>query len=228
MGNAWQHMRPFYKKCQLDKGSLSELNDHVSGLGAELLVTVNSPTLFENVYDVGIKNVKIASGQILPEMIRELKKYSWNKVFVSTGMLFDIKKLDPLEDINAIEKIVMHCTSLYPPMDTEFNISRIKTLIDMYSDSGLEGNAYTIGYSDHCNEDLPSILAIGAGAEYIERHVLTMGCHGPTSDIAIDMKVLDNFCSMVKRVDLMMGNGQLLSQEREKATLEKYSTRWLT
>lgn len=221
MGNAWQHMKPFYKKCQLDKQILTELYDHVSSLGGELLVTVNSPTLFENVYEVGIRNVKIASGQILPEMVNELKKHSWNKVFVSTGMLFDTDMLNPLKGIVAGEKVIMHCTSLYPPMKTELNINRVKTLINLFP-------TFTIGYSDHFCDDLPSMLAIGAGAQYIERHVVTLGCYGPTSDIAIDMKQLDNFCVMASRADLMMGNGQLLSQEREKATLAKYSTRWLT
>jgi N-acetylneuraminate synthase/N,N'-diacetyllegionaminate synthase len=228
MGNAWQHMKPFYEKCQLDINSLTELYKHVSSLGAELLVTVNSPNLFENVYDIGIKNVKIASGQILPEMIKELKKYSWNKVFVSTGMLFDSQKLYLLEEINAAEKIVMHCTSLYPPMETEQNINRIKFLKNYFSDEERFRGAYEIGYSDHSDEDLPCILAIGSGAKHIERHVVTAGCYGPTSEIARDMKSFDNFCALVKRADLMMGNGQLLSQERERATLKKYETRWLT
>ncbi len=222
MGNAWQHMKPFYEKCKLDKGSLAELYKHVTSMGAEFLVTVNSPTLFEHVYDIGIRNVKIASGQILPEMINELKRYSWDKVFISTGMLFDLGKLNLLRTIKAKEKIIMHCTSLYPPMETELNIKRVRSLL-IGAPMG-----FRVGYSDHCDDDLPSILAIGAGAEYIERHVITLGCYGPTSDIAIDVKSFENFCKMVRRADLMMGNGQLLSQEREKATLAKYSTRWLT
>ncbi len=226
MGNAWQHMKPFYKKCQLDKGTLSELYDHVSALGAEFLVTVNSPTLFESVYEAGIRNVKIASGQIIPEVINELKRYKWDKVFVSTGMLFDLSKLYFLEKINAVEKVVMHCTSLYPPMETEQNINRIESLKKFLEK--LDGGLYALGYSDHTDEDLPSILAIGLGAEYIERHVITSGCYGPTSEIARDMKQFENFTALVKRADLMMGNGQLLSQEREKATLRKYESRWLT
>jgi N-acetylneuraminate synthase len=228
MGIAWRHMKPFYEKCQLDGQSLTELYKHISSLGAELLVTVNSPTLFENVYELGIRNVKIASGQILPEMIRALSKYTWDKVFVSTGMLFDLQKLYLLEEIDAVEKIVMHCTSLYPPMETEQNINRIKVLRDHFSDEEKFRDYYTIGYSDHSEEDLPSILAIGLGAKYIERHVVTAGCYGPTSEIARDMKAFDNFCALVKRASLMLGNGQLLSQERERAMLEKYETRWLT
>jgi N-acetylneuraminate synthase len=228
MGNAWQHMKPFYRKCQLDRQSLTELNEHVSGLGAELLVTVNSPTLFENVYEVGIRNIKIASGQLLPEMIQALKRYTWDKVFVSTGMLFDLQKFYLLEGINAAEKVVMHCTSLYPPMETEQNINRIKSLNNHFSDEEKFRDYYTIGYSDHSEEDLPSILAIGLGAKHIERHVITAGCYGPTSEIARDMKSFDNFCALVKRADLMMGNGQFLSQERERATLKKYESRWLT
>jgi sialic acid synthase SpsE len=178
--------------------------------------------LFESVYEVGIRNIKIASGQILPEMIKEIKRYAWDKVFISTGMLFDIDKLNLLREIRAGEKIIMHCTSLYPPMETEININRIRSLL-IGSPMG-----FTAGYSDHTDEDLPSLLAIGAGAKYIERHIMTLGCYGPTSDIAIDMKRFENFCALVKRADLMIGNGQLLSQERERATLKKYESRWLT
>lgn len=223
MGNAWIKKKPFYDKCQFTQNTLADLREHVEGWGAEFLVTVNSPSLFSVARDAGVVNIKLASGQLLPEMFTELNKYNWNRVVISTGMLFDASKLEMIKVVNVSELVVMHCISLYPPAEIEMNMRRIETLRDYYM-----GTSVKIGYSDHYTDDLPSVGAMFMGAEYIERHVSREGCFGPTSEICCTMDEFKVFSSVRRRVERLLGDGAILSCDREKGVLEHYATRWLT
>ncbi len=225
MGNAWKHKKEFYKNCQIESDTLISLRKKAEGYGTELLATVNQPHLVKKIYDAGIRSIKIASGQISAILIGAVNEFTWDRVFVSTGMLDSLGTLKLINYLKSTkEVVVMHCVSLYPTCEPETNLLRIDSLRNFFKNNEL----VTIGYSDHHMDELPSLGAMFRGATYIEKHIKIDLSFGPTSEIAADMVELRRMCNLRLRINVMLGDGKLVMQDREKESYDKYKTRWLT
>ncbi len=229
MGAEWLHKQSHYKLCEFDKRSLKAIGDTVKQVGLEFLVTVFQTHLL----DMALKetsNIKIASGQLSDEFKRHLisNESRIKALYISTGMTGNESEINELHDFLSIIDIpeihVMHCVSLYPPVDTEINMSRIDSLRDVFDDL----LNVDIGYSDHGADNVSAMVAASRGVSCIELHFTIAGMYGKTSQIAYTEETADNAIAVFRRMELMQGNGQLKCQPREEAVREKYATRWLT
>jgi sialic acid synthase SpsE len=206
MGNNWKHKKAFYGNCELGNETIINLKNTAEIYGAELMATVNQPHLVKRLHDIGIRNIKIASGQILNPLVEEINKFTWDRVFISTGMLEVEHRLSLIDHFRCTkEVVVMHCVSLYPTCDPETNLSRIYSLMEHFKNN----KKIKIGYSDHHLDELPVLGAMFMGASYIEKHIRLPGSFGPTSEIAADMTELSRMCNLRLRVEAILGEGEL-------------------
>lgn len=220
--------KKFYNLCQLSDGNLVLMKNTIEQLGMKLLCTVMTPDQLDRLAKLNVDSIKIASGQICMSLIDAINKHAWKEVFVSTGMLDDVKKLDMLHTIDCARVNVLHCVSLYPQYDCETNINRMLTLRE-YLDSDLKptDKKYHYGYSDHAADDLGCMVAACMGAEYIERHFKIDGCFGPTSQVCCDPAELGNLTALLRRIDIIKGDGGLLMQPREQESWNHYKNRFI-
>lgn len=222
MSRKFRNKQAFYSNTQLDVASYRQIVEKVEKYGMEQLFTVNTPDKVELLRTLNVSNIKIASGQIHPTLFKEINKYEWDRVMVSTGMLDKVEKLDLIKSIDrSREVVVFHCVSLYPHYDSETNLSRLETLKDYL------GSGFSWGYSDHSLDDMACIGAIAMGAEYIERHFMVDNCFGPTSQVCCDGKELNTLSTILRRMDAIMGDGDLEMQKRERQSWEHYRDRFL-
>lgn len=225
---AFQPKKKFYSKCQLDVKGLSEVKDHVEANGMEFVVTVNTPDRFMLMHELNVENIKIASGQIHPALLQEIAKHRWKRVMISTGMLNDCEKLDHIREIEtADEVVVMHCVSLYPHNDNETNMQRMSSLNKHIGNETKNCIPIVYGYSDHTMDDLASVVAVSMGARYIERHFKTEACFGPTVQVCCSPAELANFSATLRRIDSIIGDGEMAMQQREWNSYEHYKNRFL-
>jgi len=234
MGKEWADKRLFYKQSELEVGSLSDIAKTVKTLGMELLITISQIQLLDTALRFS-SNIKIASGQFDNELACELMRSNKiKKLVISTGMMETVIPDTPdrcgtLEHIRDFalnshipEIVVMHCVSLYPPSESEMNMDRIDGLREFFEDiPNVE-----IGYSDHAADNLPGIIAVAKGVKYVEIHMAIRGMFGPTSEIASTGEELSTEILNFKKIETMLGNGQLKMQDRELPMKERYSTRW--
>jgi sialic acid synthase len=87
-------------------------------------------------------------------------------MILSTGMTGKKELDDALEIITRYHPniSILHCLSQYPSEYQNINLLSIQFLKDHYPD-------YTIGYSDHSIGILMPAVAVGMGAEIIEKHI---------------------------------------------------------
>lgn len=87
-------------------------------------------------------------------------------MILSTGMTGKKELDDALEIITKYHSniSILHCLSQYPSEYQNINLLSIQFLKDHYPD-------YTIGYSDHSIGILMPAVAVGMGAEIIEKHI---------------------------------------------------------
>jgi len=214
--------KAFYANTQLNRTDLQQVVDKVRKYGMEMLFTINTPDKLELSRSTNVYNIKVASGQLCEKLIDSLNKDAWDKVFVSTGMLDDVSRLELIKHIqSAKEVIILHAVSLYPTYDNECNMSRLKTLMEYF------GTSYHYGYSDHTLDDIPCLAAIVMGAEYVERHFMVENCFGPTANICCDGEDLQKLATLIRRMDCILGDGDLLMQKREHASWDHYKNRFL-
>ena len=96
----------------------------------------------------------------------ELIKYVVSKskpIILSTGMCTQVEIDNAFRCLNGSEFAILHCTSTYPSIPEEINLSMINTLKKKYD--------CIIGYSGHEAGLQISYAATALGAKIIERHI---------------------------------------------------------
>jgi len=213
----------FYKSTQLSEADINLVRETVEKYGMTMLCTVMTPDKIELLRSTNVNNIKVASGQITPSLFNEIAKHKWDRVMVSTGMLDEVEKLQRIRDLRqcADEVVVFHCVSLYPHYDNESNINRLDSLQEYL------GDGFTYGYSDHSLDDIACLAALAKGAEYIERHFMVDNCFGPTSQVCCDGKDLKALNTLIRRMNVILGDGDLKMQKREWDSWNHYKNRFM-
>jgi sialic acid synthase SpsE len=231
LGPEWHHKTNFYSRCCVDDRVIRESELECRKYGMELVCTANTPKQVDRVYKLGVRNVKIASGQICKDILDRVITYEWDRVFISTGMQGDsglsMIHFDYKDELKKQKEVViMHCVSLYPPMDTEQNLLRIESIQEKFFPH--DGN-FVAGYSDHSEKSdiMACEIASALGAEYIELHVHDTGSISPVSKVGHSYCDVRCLRSRLDRIELMLGDGGIMSQEREDEVYEKYKGRWV-
>ena len=112
---------------------------------------------------IGVKTLKIASGEVtnLPLLDRiNATEYS---VILSTGMASYQEIDQAIETLSEVKKLsILQCTSAYPcPLENTF--ASHEKLQEMYPHA-------RIGFSDHTSGLTAGVVAVTMGAELIEKH----------------------------------------------------------
>lgn len=228
IGNPWKHKKKCIEACLIKETLLKEVKRKCDRYGIGLIGTVNNADRVELLQNTDVTNIKIASGQLHPQLIDAIIQHQWERIFVSTGMIAAHEDLGPIRKLkeNTNELVIMHCVSLYPTHDPELNLNRIIRLREEFVEPNDQCKT-VIGYSDHHMDDLPGLLAVGLGAEYVERHFKIEGSFGPTSEIALSPEDMGNFVGLCKRMSIMFGAGNMAMQPREQDSYEHYKTRFV-
>ena len=110
--------------------------------------------------------LKVASRDLTNLPLLEAMAETKISMILSTGMTGQKELDDALEIITRYHSniSILHCLSQYPSEYQNINLQSIQFLKDHYSQ-------YTIGYSDHSIGIVMPAVAVGMGAEIIEKHI---------------------------------------------------------
>lgn len=110
--------------------------------------------------------LKVASRDVTNLPLLEAMAETKIPIILSTGMTGKKELDDALEIITKYHSniSILHCLSQYPSEYQNINLLTIKYLKEEYPQ-------YTVGYSDHSIGILMPAVAVGIGAEIIEKHI---------------------------------------------------------
>ena len=78
-----------------------------------------------------------------------------------------------------------------------------------------------VGYSDHSNSDLASIISVANGAKVIEKHfILNKKIKSPDSSFSHDPKELKDLIIKIRDVEIMMGSEKINKKKILKGKLK--------
>jgi N-acetylneuraminate synthase len=193
------------RKLELSKADHELLIEECNRHGIGFFSTAFDTDSFDMLVNMGIKQVKIPSGELtnLP-LLRYMTRLGL-PVILSTGManMGEIEAaLEVIENSGTPRELitVLHCTTEYP---TPMNDVNLRAMLSIKSAFGVE-----VGYSDHTPGIEIPIAAVALGATVIEKHfTLDRNLPGPDHLASLEPKELKAMVDAIRNIELALGDG---------------------
>lgn len=165
--------------------------------------------------ELGLKIVKIPSGEItnLPFLRKAAELFS--EVIISTGMstIEDVKIALEVFVNSGISKSkisILHCNTQYPTPMKDVNLLAMKHIQKELN--------VKVGYSDHTLGIEVPIAAVALGALVIEKHfTLDRSLPGPDNSASLEPKELIKMVNSIRNIEkAISGNGKKVISESER------------
>lgn len=193
------------RKLELSEAMHDSLLQQCQTLGIEFLSTAFDLESLDYLCRLGMRRLKIPSGEItnLP-YLRKIGA-SGLPVILSTGManMGEIEAaINVLEQAGTSrsELVVLHCSTEYPAPMAQVNLRAMQSIGDAFG--------VRVGYSDHTEGIEIAIAAVAMGACVIEKHfTLDRKLSGPDHRASIEPAELAQMVSAIRHVELALGDG---------------------
>ena len=156
--------------------------------------------------------IKVSSGEINNLPFLQLIKKTKKKVLLSTGASTTKEVNNALNILNKKRVTILHCNSAYPSPIDDLNLKSIKFLINKFK--------CPVGYSDHSSSIYTPLIAIGSGAEIIEKHfTINKKLHGPDHKSSLNPKELNQMIKLIRVFEKSIGKYQKVVSKSEAQNL---------
>jgi N,N'-diacetyllegionaminate synthase len=193
------------RKLEITESDHLELIKKCDTSGINFLSTAFDVESADMLRELGQEIFKIPSGEItnLP-YLRHIGSFK-KEIILSTGAS-TLKEIE--EALNQIvksgtniEKItVMHCTSAYPALMDEVNLSAMQNISKKFG--------VKTGYSDHTMGIEVAIAAAALGASVIEKHfTLDRNMDGPDHKASLEPDELSEMIECIRNIEAALGDG---------------------
>jgi sialic acid synthase SpsE len=201
------------KDCELSREEQRELFEFSRAEGLICFSTPFDIGSVEFLDSVGMQAFKIASFHITHKKLLRAVAETGKPVIFSRGMATP-DEIDDAIDIfeeHGTEYVLLHCVSSYPTEPEDANIEIVRTLRQRYD--------CPVGFSDHTLGTEVPTLSVAAGAGAIEKHfTLDTEMSGPDHSLSADPAQLETLVSEVRRVEEILGDGEIRCVESEADT----------
>lgn len=198
------------KRLELSHAAHIRVAEHCRARGIEFLSTAfDFASLAFLISEIGLKRVKIPSGEITNgPLVRQIAETGL-PVILSTGMA----DMDEIGDALAVlEKgwqgkpppenkvTVLHCTTDYPAAMKDVNLTAMQTIGAHFD--------VPVGYSDHTLGTTIALAATALGARVIEKHfTLDRTMDGPDHAASLEPGELADMVRAIRDVEVALGDG---------------------
>jgi N,N'-diacetyllegionaminate synthase len=194
------------KKLELSHSQHFELVDYCKKKNISFFSTAFDLDSLDFLKDLGLKIVKIPSGEItnLPYLRKAASLF--NEFIISTGMstMVEIKEaLDVFLQAGILIKdiTILHCNTEYPTPMSDVNLYAMLAIQKMFG--------VKVGYSDHTMGIEVPIAVVALGGTMIEKHfTLDRSLPGPDQLASLEPSELRNMVQAIRNIEsAIIGNG---------------------
>lgn len=154
---------------------------------------------------------KWASPELIDRPLFEHAAKKKKPMIISTGFYSLAEVKDAVKwahEIGNKRLILFHCTGLYPTHPEEVNLKAILTLKKEFN--------LPVGLSDHTTDTVTPAVAVGIGANIIEKHyTLDKELPGPDHPFALEPGELKEMVTNIRNIEKSLGTGIKKPVERE-------------
>lgn len=181
----------------------AELKELTESLGMEFFSTPFDATAVDFLEELGVKFYKVASYECTDIPLLKKIAVTGKPIIMSVGFatLEEIEEsVQALRDAGCREIILLHCVTSYAerPEATDMHLRNIRDLAERFD--------VLTGFSDNNGGIEMPILAVGAGARVIEKHVLVKREDGGAdARFSLEPSELAEMVKQIRRADHAMG-----------------------
>ena len=201
------------KALELGYDQFAQIKAYCDRIGITFLSTGDNPEDVDFLLGLGMPLVKIGSGDITNIPLLRHIGACGKPVILSTGMA-DMemvrKAYRTLQEADAKDITVLHCTTNYPCPPQEVNL---KAMLTMKAELGCP-----VGYSDHTLGTEVPVAAVAMGACVIEKHLtLDSQMEGPDHAASMEPDAFREMCRQIRAIEVALGSGVKEPNASEKA-----------
>lgn len=183
----------YWKRMELSPGQWASLKELCDECEVEFLATPFSVTALNMLMELGVKRVKIGSGDAQNLLMLDQLIASKTETILSTGLI-GTSELDSIvrrfENSNSPLSL-LHCTTKYPTEAADIDLLGISRLKTKYG--------CPCGLSDHSGTIYPVLGAVALGAALAEVHVtFSKSMFGPDATASLTMEELKQLVEGVR------------------------------
>jgi len=193
------------KKLELSRAAHLRLKAYCRRLGIEFLSSPFDLDSAAFLLKLGLRTMKIPSGEITNLPLLRLLGRSGKKLIISSGMATLAEVEASLKALYAAgarkaDITLLHCNTEYPTPPRDVNL---KAMAAMGARFGLK-----FGYSDHTEGITVPVAAAALGAEVIEKHLtLDKRMKGPDHKASLEPAEFAAMVTAVRAVEEALGDG---------------------
>lgn len=207
------------KKLALTEDEYLELVQYAKNLNIGIFSTPFDSDSFSFLQRIGQNVWKIPSGEItnLPYLQKVAAIKCHNKqIILSTGMstVEEVKyAINVLRQSKNTDFTILHCNTQYPTEAEDMNLLAINKIRELAPD-------WKVGLSDHSEGIVASLVAVGLGAKFIEKHfTLDKNMSGPDHKASITPEELEELCAGVRKAEIMLGSEEKKVTDSERKNI---------
>ena len=192
------------KKLELKKEDYPILLQKCNDLGIGFMSTPYDIDDAKFLVSLGVKKLKIASGQLVEYYFLEAVAKICDDIILSTGMgnMREVEKAIKTIKLSnpKINLCVLQCTTNYPSQIENANVKAMLTFKNNFD--------VDIGYSDHVPNNYAAFAAVALGAKVIEKHITyDKLADGPDHSSSLNPDEFKDFVNGIRNIELSLGSG---------------------
>mgnify|MGYP006103566053 CR=1 FL=1 len=210
----------YFQRTCFSKHQWSELISLANKLDISFCCSPFSIEALELLIELGVDNIKIASGEITNLPLIEKAAQSAKKLIISSGMSswVELDSAMRLACGKCKQVTLLQCTSEYPCPPEHVGLNVMQEMRDRYG--------VKVGISDHTLSIAAPIAAVALGATVVEKHLtFSRSMYGSDAKNSLEPNEFQEMVRLIREVDTMLSSpidkSDLSSFENMKNTFEK-------
>ncbi len=210
------------RSLSLSQADFARIAECCHNRGIEFLATPFDLDMLETLVALGMRRVKVASGELINYAALERFAKTGLPIILSTGMATD-GEVDAaiafLRSANATQITVLQCTSIYPAPISQANL---RAMVAMG-----KRNDVPFGYSDHTLGEHAALAATALGASVLEKHfTLNRSLPGPDHKASLEPIELAQMINHAREISVALGSDRKVPSEEELKTAALVRRSW--
>jgi len=204
----------YREKVEFDLSDYEEINRYCHEIGIDWFVSVWDEKAVDFTEQFGPVCYKLPSASLTDHGLLKKVRETGKPTIISTGMS-TADQIERAVNVVGLEDLsILHSTSAYPCDPTELNLRMISTLKNQYD--------CPVGYSGHEVGLIPSVVAVGLGANIIERHfTLDRAMWGSDQAASVEPGGFRRLVKYIRVTEMSLGDGVKHVYESEQSSLKK-------
>ena len=200
------------KKLELPHDSYREIIKVCREEDIVFMSTPYNPEDADFLANLNVSAFKLASISASEPQFAKYVAQKGKPVILSTGMatLGEVEEtVAAIRETGNEDLILLQCTTNYPSREEDCNLLAMQTMREALN--------INVGYSDHTQTDIASIMSVALGAQVIEKHLtLNKKLPGPDQSTSLEPDEFSNLVESIRNAEKVLGSSRKQPCEIEK------------